>query len=236
METPRDTLLTKKVDGDSAEIPNILVTTFNPGFDGLKKLVVKKWDILGKSCTTRTIHKASVLGAFRRPKNLKDMLVRARLRRTTPVPENNNRCLRPNTCRYCPKLNTDGRILCSASGRTYMSRYNVSCSSSNLIYCITCKRCGIQYVGQTKRELKEWFSEHFLKITKNDPDSEIASHFNSQHHKGLDDIAIYIVDFIHAGPHTTKAKHLRDLIEFNWIQRLHTNAPTGLNVMDLLRS
>ena len=38
---------------------------------------------------------------------------------------------------------------------------------------------GIQYVGQTKRELKMRLSEHFLKITRNDPDSEIAGHFNS---------------------------------------------------------
>ena len=147
-----------------------------------------------------------------------------------------NSCLRPNSCRYCPKLNTDGRILCSASGRTYMSRFNVCCCSSNLIYCITCKRCGIQYVGQTKNELKIRFSAHFLKISKNDLESEIARHFNSDHHKGLDDLTIHIVDFVYARPDSAKAKHLRDLLEFNWIQRLHTNAPLGLNVMDLLRS
>ena len=200
-----------------------------------------------------------------------------------------NKCLRPNSCRYCPKINTDGHILCTASGRTYMSRYNVCCSSSNIIYCLTCKRCGIQYVGQTKCELKVRFSSHFLKITKNDPESEIARHFNSGHHMGLDDVMIHIVDFIHEAPDTGRAKYLRDLLfsiflivcftryflfriavlphspgvvyyhlllepgtfgladecstteltlllEFNWIQRLHTNAPMGLNVMDLLRS
>ena len=55
-------------------------------------------------------------------------------------------------------------------------------------------------------------------------------------HKGLDDVAIHIVDFVYADPDSAKAKYLRDLLEFNWIQRLHTNAPMGLNVMDLLRS
>ena len=78
-------------------------------------------------------------------------------------------------------------------------------------------------------------SEHFLKVTRNDPESEIASHFNSGHHWGLDDISIFVVDFIHAALHTEKAKYLRDLVEYNWIQRLHTNTPSGLNVMDLLR-
>ena len=213
------------------------MTTYNPGFTGLKRVVTKNWDLLGKSCTTRSIHQKPVLAAFRRQKNLKDLLVRARLPQLLqPKEPNSNVCLRPNTCRYCPKLNTEGRILCSASGRTCMSGYNVCCTSSNLIYCITCKQCGIQYVGQTKNELKIRLLAHFLKISKNDAESEIARHFNSPHHMGLDDVEISIVDFVYAAQHTTKAKHLRDLLEFNWIQRLHTNAPMGLNVMDLLRS
>ena len=83
-----------------------------------------------------------------------------------------------------------------------MSRFYVSCSSSNLIYCITCKRCGIQYVGQTKRALKMRLSEHFLKVTNNDPESEIGGHFNSDHHSGLDDISVHVIDFVHAAPHT----------------------------------
>ena len=143
--------------------------------------------------------------------------MKAKLKPVAPrtILESANKCLRPNTCRYCPKLNTDGRILCSASGRTYASRYNVCCSSSNLIYCITCKRCGIQYVCQTKCELKVRFSAHFLKISKNGPESEIARHFNRGFHKGLDDVSIHVVDFIFAEPDSVRAKYLRDLLEFN---------------------
>ena len=142
------------------------------------------------------------------------------LEKPTPV-TSGNQCLLPNSCRYSPKLNTDGRILCSATVRTYMSRLNVCCSSSNLIYCITCKRCSIQHDGQTKCELKVRFSAHFLKITKNDQESEIARHFNSCHDKGLDDVSIHIVNFIYAAPDSAKGKYLRDLLEFNWIQRLN---------------
>ena len=164
----RSSLLRPKSKDDNESIPNILITTYNPGFKGLRTVVEKNWDLPGKSCTTRAIYREKLIGAFRKPKSLKDYLMKARLRPLTTEPKSTgqNRCLRPNTCRYCPKLNTDGRILCSASGRTYMSRYNVCCCSSNIIYCITCKRCGIQYVGQTKCELKVRFSAHFLKISK----------------------------------------------------------------------
>ena len=76
------------------------------------------------------------------------------------------------------------------------------------------------------------FQAHFYNIGHNRPNSEIGRHFNLPDHKGLADVEIHILDFIHADPSSRRAKYLRDLIEFNWIQRLHTNAPMGLNVMD----
>ena len=117
-----------------------------------------------------------------------------------------------------------------------MAKFNVTCKSSNLIYCITCTKCKIQYVGQTKNRLMDRFQGHFYNIGHNRPMSEIGKHFNSAGHNGLDDVEIHIVDFIHAHPHGQKSKQLRDLIEFNWIQRMHCNAPTGLNLMDPYQS
>ena len=118
-ENGRSTIIGATRDKGDKDPPNILVTTYNPGFLGLKKVVSKKWDLLGKSCTTRSIHRVPLLAAFRRSTNLKDILVRAKVRQPEPQREpNTNVCLHPNTCRYCPKLNTDGRVLCLASGRT----------------------------------------------------------------------------------------------------------------------
>ena len=41
-------------------------------------------------------------------------------------------------------------------------------NESCLIYVLTCceKGCGMQYIGQTKRKLKERFREHFNKMKK----------------------------------------------------------------------
>ena len=73
------------------------------------------------------------------------------------------------------------------------------------------------------------FQDHFYNINYNLPGSEVGRHFKSADHQGLDDVEIHIVDFIHANPSGKKSKNLRDLIEFNWIQRMHSNAPMGLN-------
>ena len=163
---------------------------------------------------------------------MKQLLVRARLKDPPKPPstEPSSPCKTKN-CRYCPKLNTTSHITCSVSECTYITKHNVTCKSSNLIYCITCTRCGIQYVGQTKNRLMDRFQSHFY-IGHNRPGSEIGKHFNSLNHKGLNNVEIHILDFVHAHPAGSKSKKLRDLIEFNWIQRMHTNAPAGLNVMD----
>ena len=43
---------------------------------------------------------------------------------------------------------------------------NPSCRSSNLIYCITCKICQMQYVLQTSLRLKDRFVHHYIPLKK----------------------------------------------------------------------
>ena len=60
----------------------------------------------------------------------------------------------------------------------------------------------------------------------------MAKHFNEGDHKGLDDVKIHIVDFIHLAPRSAESKCLRDHIEMNWIHRLRTQLPMGMNTVD----
>ena len=238
LHSDRATLLKHDKEKEAQENVNILVSTYNPGFRGLRPLVQNNWDILGRSCSTRKIHQNRLIAAYKKPKNLKDLLVRAKLPTHNPDTRNNAGTPHPSNpchtrlCRYCPRLNKTGRIRCHATNREYVTKHNVTCKSSNVIYCISCKKCGMQYVGQTKNRLMDRFQAHFYNIGHNRPNSEMARHFNQPDHKGMDDIEIHIVDFIHAHPASNKAKYLRDLVEFNWTQWMHTMAPVGLNLMD----
>ena len=58
-------------------------------------------------------------------------------------------------------------ITSKTTGRKHQTKYNVTCESSNLIYCIECKTCKIQYVGQTKRKIKFRLGEHLRSIRNN---------------------------------------------------------------------
>ena len=222
------------------ENPNILVTTFHPTFNNLSKIARGNWDILGRSARTKTLHEENLIIALRRPPNLRSQLVRAK---TEFHPENPtkhpsaisgrayNICYN-NDCRYCPKINTKGKICSGTTQRSYISKTNVSCQSSNVVYCMSCKKCGIQYVGQTKRRIMDRFQDHFYKISRNIQGSDIAQHFNSTDHQGLADVEIHIVDFVHCNPESERAKKLRHTIEKNWIFRLKSQTPDGLNLID----
>ena len=87
-------------------------------------------------------------------------------------------------------------------------------------------------MGQTKRHLMDRMREHFLSITKQDTNYILGAHFSSNNHNGLTDVTIHEVDFIHLPADSPKAKVLRDRIELNWIHRLSTALPFGLNAMD----
>ena len=109
---------------------NILVTTYNPGFNGLSKIVQDNWDLLGSSCSTRSIFEKKPLTAYRRPKNLRDLLVRAkippqRVEKSTDQGTPSNPCNTKN-CRYCPRLNKTGRVKCTASKREYIAKHNIT--------------------------------------------------------------------------------------------------------------
>ena len=42
---------------------------------------------------------------------------------------------------------------------------NITCSSNKLIYCLTCDKCGKQYIGETERELKERIQEQQVQLS-----------------------------------------------------------------------
>jgi len=208
------------------------VTTYSPGSAIPLDVIKHNWPLLGTSNLTKDLYDNKVVRGYRRCKNVKDYVVRARVPDLDETPKKHPTC-NTKRCRYCPKLNKKGRIKSTTSGREYASKINVSCKSNNLIYCITCKKCKKQYVGQTKNRLIDRFGKHFYHITSKNKTTPIGRHFCQKDHEGLSDIEIHIVDFIHCDPESNAAASLRDKIEKNWIQRLKCSAPFGINTMDV---
>ena len=109
---------------------------------------------------------------------------------------------------------------------------NVNCQSSNLIYCITCKVCGIKYVGQTGRRIIDRFQGYFNSLKENTNNTLLSEHYFKSDHNGPEDFIIYILDFINLNPAVEQAKELRLKRESRWIYSLRSMFPHGLNYLD----
>ena len=126
----------------------------------------------------------------------------------------------------------DKTVSIKKEDRTCPSKTNITCNTSNVVYCIECKKCNKRYVGQTKRKIKDRLRENIYGI-KTDKDIDIAYHFNRNGHKGKEEMRVYILDFTYTHPESKSAKTLRTTIEYNRISRSSTLSPNGMNIVNM---
>ena len=212
-----------------------LITEFNPTNPPLQKIVQKHWPILGRSSATRPLVKAKIVYGFRRPDNIRDKIIRAKLPITTDglIPEWPT-CKSGTKCKHCPRIDKSGRITSHHTGRSYSCVFNACCQSRNLVYCISCKLCGQQYVGQTTTPLMTRVNNH-LSTIRTRKDFPIPNHMLDEH--GDTDspetkIILHVLEFIRAPLDSFKAKQLRDQKERDWMARLDTLVPHGMNLQE----
>ena len=72
---------------------------------------------------------------------------------------------------------------------TNLANQQITCKSTNLTYMIECLRCKKQYIGETKRMLRERFKEH--RQATNNPNhsnatAAVPTHFNLPGHSSKD--------------------------------------------------
>ena len=79
---PRSELLKEKAKTETKNTDSdiILVTRYHPDHDILRDIVTNNWDFLGKSTSTQPLFNKKLMVGYRRPKNLRDLIVRADVR------------------------------------------------------------------------------------------------------------------------------------------------------------
>lgn len=103
-------------------------------------------------------------------------------------------------------------------------RYSTDCTSQNVIYLIECKRCNMQYIGQTNQQVSKRMNSHRFDINTYDGQSyatNVALHFNSDSHS-LNDFRFLPIDVV-------KNEMDRLCKETYWIHKLDTLHPKGMN-------
>ena len=104
----------------------------------------------------------------------------------------------------------------------------MNCGTENIIYLITCRKCGIQYVGETGQSLRKRLNNHRNRLKKLSC-QYLYKHFNSDGHTE-DDINIVPIEEVELTP-TDKISLSANRLEREdfWYRKLCTVYPYGLN-------
>ena len=91
--------------------------------------------------------------AFRRPTNLREKLICAKL---PPTGRPNRKVKGMKKCgRNCPYIKEGKVVRCSKTFKNVEVNSQCNCKTENVIYIVTCKKCSMQYIGKTERSLDE---------------------------------------------------------------------------------
>ncbi|CAH3162746.1 unnamed protein product [Porites lobata] len=186
-----------------------------------------------------------------RSSNLRDLLVKAQLPviSTNHFPPGFFRC--GQNCATCPYI-TNGLTSYTfyATGETRSITSHITCNTKNisnrlpnryfpencrwvpLIYMVQCNCCNLQYIGETKRRLKDRFNEHRRAVDKTNIKSKpttVSEHFLSHSNHSHTDMQLIPLEKIHSSRDS-----VRKARESHLIDKAMTLEPHGLNRRDEL--
>ena len=191
-----------------------------------------------------------LLIAYRRPPNLKYLSVREAYGQVKETYTRNSRCRQPlerpfgEGSLWLSKRNLHGvqpmstttlqdmhphkngcdNPRSTSTGQTFKVKASADCCTKNVVYVIECKKCAVQYVGETENALRVQLTGHRSDITHQRTDRPVARHFCQSHHS-IHDLTRMAVEKIHR-----IGVNFRWRKESHWISVLRTLTPDGLNI------
>ena len=199
-----DTFLEVKERDESPRIA--LVSTYST----LSKIANRKIKRNFENRTENLLDEYKIIPAYRKNKNLKDYLVKSKLQQTD----------RPTLKKpeyFKPKQQVKNRSTNTMIGITQ----NIQATTKNCVYLITCKKCNLQYVGETRNTIADRLNQHRYNINNAREMSLVVQHFMTH------GIGAMEVCGLQSDQNWTEGE--RRFSERQWILKLNTTFPQGLN-------
>ena len=127
-------------------------------------------------------------------------------------------------CGFCVRgsLDTNVKFYANCTNKEYTVDFNVTCTTTCSIYLLTCKCCGIKYVGKTWNPLRQRFNGHRGHIRRGTEAYVMYNHFCGSGGHGISNMMIKPIELC-------KKEDLIKREKF-WIAELNTLFPYGLNM------
>ena len=186
----------KKVEQKPIVKRVVLSLPYDPRLPHVSNILYRFWNVMTKNPRLKRVFPNPPMVCWTRPKNLREYLVRAKLPNKTANRKSERKklgfkhCERNcSLCKNSPKFVNS--IISSTTKEIFPILSSMTCTSSNVIYCITCKKGSAhctskpQYVGKTKRRVCDRFNEHKCSIKPNSTKT-VGIHFSATHHEPND--------------------------------------------------
>ena len=232
----REELLKYKTKEISTRIPFIL--TYNPTLPNAKEAIDKHWGILQINTKMKEIFKDKPIMAYRRNKNLGDILGQKNLKNGKVIrkKEITNRIGKCSPCytrsdNLCCNQIENTRTFCSRrTNKEFQIFHRVNCKSNFIIYLLECTKCRIQYVGKSERPMNIRLNKHRNDVFREDA-IKVCRHFKQPGHIFNRDAKVTIIEELKKKDKSLEQmrKTLEDREDF-WIIRLKTLHPDGFNM------
>ena len=145
---------------------DVLVITYHPALSKkVQEIMNRNHCILSLGHDHKKLFPETPMVAFRKPKSLKDILVRAIIKSQSTEPNMCGGCNGRSDCQVCRIMTNSDKFTNKDKSRTFNLRKGTfHCNSKNVIYLLTCKTCEKQYVGSTITTFRERYNNYKSKF------------------------------------------------------------------------
>lgn len=136
-----------------------LILTYSSTLPHVNNILAKHFNIIQQSTRLSSIFTEPPRVVYRRGRNLRDILVRARTTTVQNIESGCRPCGKPR-CKVCKHMTSTCLAKATSSDFAFKIKEPLNCDSSNVIYMLHCEVCDQQYIGQTGTAFRLRLNNH----------------------------------------------------------------------------
>ena len=213
------------------EIGVPLVATYHPWFHSLSNTIIKLFIYLYAEEQVKKVFTPAPFLSFRSGYSLRSHLVRAKVYPLIPlIREKGSSCCGKSKRETCFNIQETDNFQSFVAEEVYKINHHFDCDDKCVIYLVSCKVFGLQYVGSTVDRFRlRWnnyrYSQRIASEGATLKQNYFHQHFLSEKHHGLlHDCEIRLIDKTDPSDPTRR--------ELFWMRKLKTLAPLSHNVLE----
>ena len=174
----------QRKDKKKDQLRVVFALEYDPRLPSISSILQRHWRTMVQDPRMKEVFSEPPMVAFRRPTNLREKLVKAKLPpsgREKRTVKGMKRC--EKNCPSCPFIQEQRIVRCTKTNKSVEINAQCNCKTSNVVYIISCTQCPSKYIGKTERTLDERVREHIGYVRNKQLHQPTGEHFNQPGHQ-----------------------------------------------------